>query len=129
MNARSCPTLCDPMDYTVHGILQARTLEWVPFLSPADLRNPRIELRSPTLQAVPLPSKPPGKPPWSDSYCQQFSHWAKQSTYIQNLSPCWTLASPGSSPSHAYAWPESPTQHSSVLNENPVSISGGCILL
>ena len=23
----SCPTLCDPMNYTVHGILQARTLE------------------------------------------------------------------------------------------------------
>ena len=23
------PTLCDPMDYTVHGILQARILEWV----------------------------------------------------------------------------------------------------
>ena len=27
--AHSCPTLCDPMDYTVHGILQARILEWV----------------------------------------------------------------------------------------------------
>ena len=27
--AQSCPTLCDPMDYTVHGILQARILEWV----------------------------------------------------------------------------------------------------
>ena len=26
---QSCPTLCDPMDYTVHGILQARILEWV----------------------------------------------------------------------------------------------------
>ena len=25
------PTLCDPMDYTVHGILQARILEWVAF--------------------------------------------------------------------------------------------------
>ena len=25
------PTLCDPMDYTVHGILQARILEWVVF--------------------------------------------------------------------------------------------------
>ena len=25
--AQWCPTLCDPMDYTVHGILQARTLE------------------------------------------------------------------------------------------------------
>ena len=24
-----CPTLCDPMDYTVHGILQAKILEWV----------------------------------------------------------------------------------------------------
>ena len=26
---QSCLTLCDPMDYTVHGILQARILEWV----------------------------------------------------------------------------------------------------
>ena len=25
--AQSCLTLCDPMDYTVHGILQARILE------------------------------------------------------------------------------------------------------
>ena len=24
-----CPTLCDPMDCTVHEILQARILEWV----------------------------------------------------------------------------------------------------
>ena len=23
------PTLCNPMDYTVYGILQVRTLEWV----------------------------------------------------------------------------------------------------
>ena len=29
--AQSCPTLCDPVDYIVHGILQARTLEWVAF--------------------------------------------------------------------------------------------------
>ena len=27
--AQSCRTLCDPMDYTVHGIHQARILEWV----------------------------------------------------------------------------------------------------
>ena len=26
-----CTTLCDPMDYTVHGILQARIQEWVAF--------------------------------------------------------------------------------------------------
>ena len=27
--SQSCPALCDPIDYTVHGILQARILEWV----------------------------------------------------------------------------------------------------
>ena len=27
--AQSCLTLCDPKDYTAHGILQARILEWV----------------------------------------------------------------------------------------------------
>ena len=27
--AQLCPTLCNHMDYTVHGILQARILEWV----------------------------------------------------------------------------------------------------
>ena len=26
-----CPTLCNPMDYTIHGILQARILGWVAF--------------------------------------------------------------------------------------------------
>ena len=29
--AQLCPTLCDPMDYRVHGILQPRILEWVAF--------------------------------------------------------------------------------------------------
>ena len=29
--AQSCPTLCDPMDYKVNGILKARILEWVAF--------------------------------------------------------------------------------------------------
>ena len=30
---QSCPALwiCEPMDYTVHGILRARILEWVVF--------------------------------------------------------------------------------------------------
>ena len=28
---QSCPTLCNPMDYRVQGILQARILEWVAF--------------------------------------------------------------------------------------------------
>ena len=29
--AQSYRTLCDPMNYTVHGILQARILKWVAF--------------------------------------------------------------------------------------------------
>ena len=58
---QSCPTLCDPMDYTVHGILQARILEWVAFPSPGDLPNPGLELRSPALQADSLPAETLGK--------------------------------------------------------------------
>ena len=30
--AQLCPTLCDPVDYTVHGILRAKILEWVAVL-------------------------------------------------------------------------------------------------
>ena len=38
---QSCPTLCDPMDYTVHGILQARILEWVAMPSSNGSSKPR----------------------------------------------------------------------------------------
>ena len=39
-----CLTLCDSMNYTVHGILQARILEWVayPFSSRASQPRNRI---------------------------------------------------------------------------------------
>ena len=59
---QSCPTLCNPMDYTVHGILQARILEWVALPSPGYFPYPGIEPRSLTLQADSLPAEPPGKP-------------------------------------------------------------------
>ena len=53
--AKLCPTPCHPTDCSlpgssVHGILQARILEWVPIPSPGDLPDPEIE-------------------PWSDFYC------------------------------------------------------------
>ena len=38
---QSCLTLGDPMDYTVHGILQARILEWVAFPFSRDSSQPR----------------------------------------------------------------------------------------
>ena len=65
--SQSCLTLCSPMDCSppgssVHGILQARILEWVDISSPGDLPDPGIELGPPVLQADSLPSEPLGKP-------------------------------------------------------------------
>ena len=37
---QSCLTLCNPMDYTVHGILQVRVLEWVAFPFPRGSLQP-----------------------------------------------------------------------------------------
>ena len=59
--AQLCPTLCNPMDYAVHGILQAKILEWIHSPSPEDLPNPGIEPRSPALQVDSLPAEPSGK--------------------------------------------------------------------
>ena len=55
MHAQSCPTLCNGMDRSppgssVHGIFQARILEWVAIPFSRDLPNPRIEPSS-ALQA------------------------------------------------------------------------------
>ena len=52
---QSCPTLCDPGDCnlpssSVHGILQARTWEWVAVPPPGDLSEPGME---------PIPPAPP----------------------------------------------------------------------
>ena len=55
-----CLTLWNPMDcssrgYSVHGIFQARILEWVACLPPGDLPNPGFEhtsLMSPALAGV-----------------------------------------------------------------------------
>ena len=49
-------------DYTVHGILQARILEWVAFPFSRFLPKPRIEPRSPVLQVDSLPARPQEKP-------------------------------------------------------------------
>ena len=38
---QSCPTLCDPMDYTVHGMPQARILEWLAFPFSRESSQPR----------------------------------------------------------------------------------------
>ena len=47
--------MSDPMDFTVHGILQARILEWVAASFSRRFSQPRIKYRSPALQADSLP--------------------------------------------------------------------------
>ena len=59
--AQWCLTLCDPMDYTVHGILQSRILEWVAFPFSRGSFQPGIEPTSPALQTDSLPAEPQGK--------------------------------------------------------------------
>ena len=56
-----------PVDYSppgssVHGILQARLLEWADISFSRDLPDPGIEPRSPVLQADSLPAEVRGKP-------------------------------------------------------------------
>ena len=65
--AQLCLTLCDPMDYTVHGIHQARILEWVTFPFSRGIFLTQgldlgIEPVSPALQVDSLPAEPQGKP-------------------------------------------------------------------
>ena len=43
--AQLCLTLCDPMDSTVHGILQARILEWVAIPFSRGSSQPRDQIQ------------------------------------------------------------------------------------
>ena len=68
--------LCDPMDYTVHEILQARILKWVAVPSPGNLPDPGMEPGSPALQADTLPAELPGKPLHTvDKVVKAVSEW------------------------------------------------------
>ena len=58
---QSCLTLCY-MACTVHGILQARILEWVAFPFSRGSSQPRDLTQSPTLQADSLPAEQQRKP-------------------------------------------------------------------
>ena len=76
--AQLCPTLCDPMncnlpDSSVHGILQARILEWVAIPFSKGSFQPRgwtqvtrVESRFFTIWATGMPLKLPGRSPNSN---------------------------------------------------------------
>ena len=64
----SCPTLCDPMDRSppsssVHGILQARILQWVAVPSPRGSSRPRGRTRISCVAGRFFSAELLGKPP------------------------------------------------------------------
>ena len=65
--AQLCPTLCNPMDYIVHGILQVRILEWVAFpfsrviFPTQESSQPRDQTQVSHIAGGSLPDESPGK--------------------------------------------------------------------
>ena len=62
MVAQSCPTLCNPMDHTFHGILQARILEWVAFPFSRGSSQPRNQTQVSRIPGKFFTSWATGKP-------------------------------------------------------------------
>ena len=94
---QSCLTLCDPMDCSlsgssVHGIFQARVLEWIAVSFSGDLPYPGIEPGSPAFQVDALLSEPPGKLPvhyYLPEFTKTHVHWVSE-----GIQPSHPLLSP-----------------------------------
>ena len=76
----SCPTLCDPMDYTVHGILQARMLEWVAFPFSKWSSQPRDWTKVSYIAGRFLPAEPQEKP-----ISLIYNSWSNFSSWLNNV--------------------------------------------
>ena len=93
--AQSCPTLFDPVDcsppgFSIHGILQARVLEWVAISFSRGSSRPRDRTW--------LPSEPPGK-----SLCLHFSFSENEGNLLSDTGP----RSPPSLPEGCRTWDSS----------------------
>ena len=91
---------CSRPGYSVHGILQARMLEWVaiPFSRGSSQPRDRTWVWSPTLQVDSLPPEPPGKPLLKCTISQNnFFHndiyilWENQGVQTQTHNFTWCL--------------------------------------
>ena len=70
---------CDTMDYSfpgpsIHGISQARILEWLPLPSLGDLPDPGIEPATPALAGGFFTAEPPGRPTCMYMYRYTYTH-------------------------------------------------------
>ena len=78
------PINCSPAGFSVHAILQARILEWLPFPSPGDLPDPRVERESPTIADGLLHCKEilyhlsyQGSSNTLATWCEEPTHWKR----------------------------------------------------
>ena len=84
-------TLCEPMDCSlpgssVHGILQARILEWIAIPPPGGLHHPGIEPASPMPPAVAgefFITEPPGKVPGGRCEIKELHHKEEENGHIR----------------------------------------------
>ena len=95
---QSCPTLCNPMDYTVHGILQARILEWVAFPFSRGSSKSRDRTQVSHIAGDSLPAESPGKPkntgvgslPFSSGSSQP-RNWSRVSCIAHGFFTNWAI--------------------------------------
>ena len=90
MCAQLCLTQCDPMDCSssgssVHGISQARILEWVAISFSGDLPGPGIESRSPALAGRFFTTEPPGTPEEDIQMANKYTQKSKTSLAFREM--------------------------------------------
>ena len=93
--SQSCPTLCDPMDYRAHGILQARILEWVAFPFSKGSSQPRDQTQVSLIAGGFFTS-------WATREAQPRQHIKKQRHYFANRGP--SSQGYGFSSGHVWMW-------------------------
>ena len=80
-----CSTLSNPTDYTVHGILQARILEWVAFPFSKGSSQPRDRTQVSSIAVDSLPAEPqrsPRIPEWVAYPCSRGSSRSRNQTGV-----------------------------------------------
>ena len=80
--AQACLSLCDPVDYTVHGILQARILEWVTFPFSGRSSQPRDQTQVSNISGGFFTS-------WATREAQEY--WSGYPTLLQGIFPTQEL--------------------------------------
>ena len=124
---------CRPPGSSVHGISQARILQWVPFPSLGDPPNPGIKPMSPALAGGFYVTEPPGKPilwwpqtkSWLPSLPQNTVTIGKPRLHLVSLlAPEWPLVTVQIAPRSGSEGPDP----ASRFQPSPEALAAGSLL-